>query len=111
MRFSGAQAVGDLRDHRSDQAFLFRDRHAQLRREVGQEQFFVCVVVDHGRGQAPFEPAVRAAGHVGDSAQQTLLGGRVGADIEKLFDVGGNGLFAARAGDLSLRHAEGSDSI
>jgi hypothetical protein len=53
---------------------------------------------------ASLKSAVRAACHVGHASQQALLGARIGSDIKELLHIGGDGLLAARTGDLCLRH-------
>ena len=102
--FFRRQAVGDLRNQRSDDFFLLLHRDVQLRREIGEQQFFVRVVVDDGRRERSGIAAIGALGVIGKPSQQPLLRGGVGADIKKLFYVYGNELMALRALNLCLWH-------
>jgi hypothetical protein len=52
---------------------------------------------------------MRTARHIGLTAKQALFGLRILGHIEELLNVGGDGLAAARAGDLCLRHGLISD--
>jgi hypothetical protein len=61
-------------------------------------------MVNNRGSQATLIATELAARHIGYAAQQALLGAWIGGHIEKLLDVGSNGLSALRAGDLSLRH-------
>ena len=72
--------------------------------EIGEQQFFVRIVVDDRCGQASLVPTVRAAGCIGDASQQALLGLRVLGDVEQLLDIGCYHLAALWTGDLGLRH-------
>ncbi len=107
----GGQAVHHLLDERTEDLLLLIDGYAHLGREEGQQQFFVIVVIDDGSGQAAFVSAVRTTRHVRAAVEQALFGLRVLGHVEELFDIGGDGLAAARAGNLSLGHEKVRFSI
>ena len=64
----------------------------------------IGIVIDDRCCQTPFVAAIRTACNVRNSAEQALLGARVGSHVEKLFDVGGYHLLTTWTCNLSLRH-------
>ncbi len=104
LAFFGRQTIGDLFDQRSDQAFLFVERHIQLRGKEREQQFLLVVMIHDGRSQAALIAAVRTARHIRYTAEQSLLGLRILCHVKKLFDVRRDHLTAAGTGNLCLRH-------
>ena len=100
----GRQPVHDLLDQWTDDSFLFIERHAQFRREEGEQQFLVVIVIDNGRCQAALISTVRTARHVRYAAEQSLLGLRILCDVKELFDIRRDHLTTAGTCNLCLRH-------
>ena len=76
------QVIHGFFDHRAQNALLFVDRGAQIRREEGQKQFFVGIVVDNRGWIDALSSTDRALEVVGGSREQLLLGFRIGIGIE-----------------------------